>query len=224
MTLLTGELERTAAERPQGDDFDRVGQVIRKAREITQLTTPETVVQTGYDAGLEKWRITLEAEREQRRIEAEERRWIAETERDLKREQVAGELAIKEKQVLTEQRFLTDTAPKFLAIAEQFVTTWISRQTVVAAPMSVAPEQMAPQMPQVEADVRGPVAPAAAPPPDIKLVSCPNCATPVPYRDYYPEIICPRCYTVMHNDQTPEVPVSNGAYHDEPAEFPAGMN
>ena len=222
MSILTAELERSKGEKPEGDDFDRVSDVIRKARGITQMVTPETVVQTGYDPGLEKWRITLEAEREQRRIEAEERRWIAETERDLKREQVAGELAIKEKQALTEQRFLNETAPRFLAIAEQFVTTWMQRQTVVSAQVA-DPGVAAMPPPVAEADVRTPQAPVAPPPPDIKLLQCPQCGGSVPYRDWYPEIICPRCYTVMQNDQAPQQPTTNGTYHEEPEEFPAGM-
>ena len=229
LSMVTDELERrgTPSESPQ-DQTEAVLALVERSKKIVALVTPEPAPPMAYDASFEKYRLQVEFDREIRRIEAEERRWERMQELDLKREDREVERAQQQKKVDLEARFMEQTAPRAIAIVEQFVGALVQRW-MVSAPAAAA-QTPPPASPAVEPEVAAPAQPPANLPPGVGQMTCTNCGASILYKSHYPAIMCSRCGMEYTNDfgvqeggdlQTVVSAGLNG-YHDTEDAFPEG--
>lgn len=193
MNWMQGELEKSKAEgRKVETPIDPVQSALttlEAAQALVAKTTPPVTGGTApvIDADFEMRRLTLIGMQEERRITAENDRKRLEAQLQLEQWKAEREEARLDKSAQTQDRFLTDTVPQIVKIAQDFYVTWQQRLTVTAQTVAQAAPTAMPQ-----------AAPMTTPNPPAYVLSdtCGQCGNRLYYTASMGEIVCPQCYAV----------------------------
>lgn len=210
MKMLQDELARVKATPVEvRDELESSITTLEKALALADRVRPApTLVDRGPDPGLERFLATLEADREARRFEAEERRRNQEIDLQLKREALAREEARLDKQAASQERFLTDTVPKLLQLGQQLMETLTARlgqgsQAPVPVVAGAVRADAAPSVGEVYA-APVPSRPSAPLPAGASQMTCQVCQAQIIYREGAPEVFCSTCGSVYSSGPLPD--------------------
>lgn len=205
LRILQEELSRVKVQTPEErDELESALSTVDKALALAERLRPPSreIVDRGPDPGLRRFELTLEADREARKLEAEERRYEQQMDLQLKREALAREEARLDKQAQAQERFFTDTAPKLLQLGQQLVETLAARtgQPAAAAP-AIARGETTPAVAAQNGHAKASVIPAGA---ATMICQVPGCGATIIYRPGWPEVICSSCGALYTNDAPDE--------------------
>jgi hypothetical protein len=198
--ILEDELARrsTASEPPRADEMESALSTIEKASALMERIRPPAptpVPDLGYDISLEKWKLTLQNEREQRMAEREDRRWERELEDRKERERLAREEAVVAKESESRSRFVDATLPRVMDMLEPVVKVFVQKMQVTVAG-TPAPQPAVATPSAVSPQVQGP-------PPGFDTLTCQSCGAAVSYRPDWDGAGCLNCGAWYANDHQP---------------------
>lgn len=208
LEMLSGELVRlrdqAKANPDSGDEFDILTRKLDQAKAfIERFNPPPQIVEPqfpSYDPSLEKWKMTLDNEREQRRIEADERRADREFER-LKWQQLQErEERRLDRESEQHNRFIGETVPKLANDIMPLFRTFLEKQTAAPAVAQAAP-QVAADIQQADNSI----------PEGFKIEACETCGFNILYRDGLKTIVCGGCGAVYGDPSIVAAPTAAAA-------------
>ena len=211
------------AERSDLDGLERVAEIFAKVEEfkarITPPPPPPPEPQLAYDPGLEKWRLTIEDQREQRRLEFERERWVLQQKLELEREVTMREIARADRDSEVHNAFWQKTAPGIGDIVTRVGMGLLSRWGMGASPAEAAAaqvEQVGAARAAVDPGPQSGAQPEPVSPPGVLLHQC-ACGFMIPYKQGYTRIMCPRCFNEYGEDPPP---ATQEATTDVPSDRP----